>query len=290
MARNLPALPVRQRAHEWIRRLERTSNPRWAAADLYAGDHWTAAARLPDLGVGQGYMTVLWVLSAGYGLIPSHLPIAPYAATFSSSSPDSVGTSAESPAWWDVLTSETSIAPGHHRSLTAIATADPTARILVVAALPYLHPIAADAAEAARRLSSDEQLMVVSAGARSSGNGLSPFLLPLDSRLTQIVGGSRISLNARAAAFVVETASETGLTRTTVSEFLATRLADLPAQDIYDRTPMADDEVVAYIHDRLTVDPHLSATRLLRDLRDGGRACEQQRFHDLVREVRGSYA
>ena len=289
MARNLPAVPVQQRAREWLRRLKGVETADWEATELYAGDHWSAAARLPEVGARQGYATELWVLSAGYGLIPGHQRIASYAATFSSSSPDSVGSRGETLTWWNIVSAESSLAPGQPRSLTALATANPSARIMIVAAPSYLQPIGVDVIEAARHLNSDEQLMVVSAGARSSTSALTAFLVPVDSRLSQVVGGSRISLNARTAALVLKSAGQSDFTRSAASEFLSSRLAPLSPAVVHNRTAMTDDEVMAYVQDRLTVDPSLSATRLLREFRNGGRACEQHRFHDLVRAVRESH-
>ena len=46
---------------------------------------------------------------------------------------------------------------------------------------------------------------------------------------------------------------------------------------------MADQEVRAFVRDRLADDPQATHTRLLRELRDSGRACEQQRFAGLFR-------
>ena len=48
---------------------------------------------------------------------------------------------------------------------------------------------------------------------------------------------------------------------------------------------MADDEVLRFIHLELKKDPSAKCTRLLRRLRDSGRACEQARFKGLFQEV-----
>lgn len=51
---------------------------------------------------------------------------------------------------------------------------------------------------------------------------------------------------------------------------------------------MSDDEVRAFIRSKLAVDRSLRHTRLLRTLREGGRACEQGRFRRLFKEVTSS--
>jgi hypothetical protein len=49
---------------------------------------------------------------------------------------------------------------------------------------------------------------------------------------------------------------------------------------------MSDDDVRRFIRERLRAEPDLRHTRMLRDLRDGGRACEQKRFRRLFMQVR----
>src|SRR4051794_13049467 len=68
-ARTLPQLPVDERAHEWVRRLEGADAPLISASDLYAGEHWSVVRSLPSVATDGGTPVYLWILSAGYGLI-----------------------------------------------------------------------------------------------------------------------------------------------------------------------------------------------------------------------------
>src|SRR5258707_1212852 len=81
------------RATAWVERLASEVNtPAVRAVDLYAGEHWRVAASLPDLVIdaATGTDARLWACSAGYGLIPAHAMVRPYAATLSPGHADSV--------------------------------------------------------------------------------------------------------------------------------------------------------------------------------------------------------
>jgi hypothetical protein len=49
---------------------------------------------------------------------------------------------------------------------------------------------------------------------------------------------------------------------------------------------MTDDNVIAFIRQRVAVDAKASHTRLLRELRESGQACEQGRFRRLFKQVK----
>jgi hypothetical protein len=78
------------RVGEWRRRLASVPAPRHSAQDTYAGDHWHAVLDAYRLASRYSGGTELWVISAGYGLIPSDTKIKAYSATFAAGNPDSV--------------------------------------------------------------------------------------------------------------------------------------------------------------------------------------------------------
>ena len=63
-------------------------------------------------------------------------------------------------------------------------------------------------------------------------------------------------------------------------------LARSPRPAARRRTPLTDAEVKRHIREALGRDPRQRPTAMLRQLRGGGRACEQSRFASLFREVR----
>lgn len=56
------------------------------------------------------------------------------------------------------------------------------------------------------------------------------------------------------------------------------------AKRVVGRT-MTDEEVLGFIRDRLRLNPHAPRTRLLKELRSAGQACEQGRFAGLYTRV-----
>jgi hypothetical protein len=53
------------------------------------------------------------------------------------------------------------------------------------------------------------------------------------------------------------------------------------------RTQATDEEVKSFIRESLQQQPSLKHTKLLRDFRTAGRACEQSRFRSLFLQVAG---
>jgi hypothetical protein len=56
----------------------------------------------------------------------------------------------------------------------------------------------------------------------------------------------------------------------------------------YDRKPMTDEAVKAFVRTEVQLHPEYSRTRLHRLLRESGMACEQKRFATLYAEIVGN--
>lgn len=274
---SVPGADTSVRAREWIRRLSAPDDSQLIAArHLYAGEHWVVACGLP--GVARKGRVQLWACSAGYGLIPADALIGPYAATFTSGHPDSGPGGAEGArAWWDALGNWEGPSRGRPRSFSELAEAEPAAGFLLVLSAPYLQACEHDIAAASRLVRDADRFMVVSAGARNAGV-LGNVMVPADARLQAFLGGTRQALNARIAAHLLSlgTGSRAGAAR-----HLARLLADQPPVPRYERKKLSDAEVLALIDDSMARMPGASASRLLRQFRDAGYACEQGRFGRL---------
>lgn len=260
----------------WIERIATTSTDTMPARDLYAGEHWDIARNLPAAASAFVH-PMLWVASAGWGLIPADAPIRPYSATFSPRHLDSVAaTTAGAQAWWDALATWKGPTTGAARSLTALITEHPRDRVLLVLSQPYLAACSADL-RTALGAAHDGQVSIIAAGATPDPD-LTAWHLPANARLQHHLGGTRGSLNVRVAKQVLIA----GLSdHAAMSEHLRRQLAAAPTLISYGRRRLSDDDVLAFIRQRLTVDPNVSHTRLLRELRASGSACEQARFGDL---------
>jgi hypothetical protein len=283
--RSLPEGRTTTRARQWIDRLTGAPVASVPARTLYAGAHWDIARRLPDR-VAPPSAVTLWVSSAGYGLIPAEAPIRPYSATFTPTDPDGIqGGPADAAAWWAEVAkwSGPAAAP---RSLAQLAAREATTRLLLVLSAPYLAACRADVLAAAEALGDRGQLSIISAGTKTDAH-LAEWMLPVDARLEHALGGTRQTVNIRAADHLLATGAHS---HTAMRAQLSRLLADQPPPRRYDRTPMTDQQVRSFIRDRLSENSKATHTRLLRDLRAAGWACEQDRFAELFRAEQAARA
>lgn len=279
--RSLKAKGVVGRSDEWIKRLSGAEAP-VAARSMYAGEHWLIARDLAEV-VGQE--ATLWVCSAGYGLIPVDAPIAPYAATFAFGHEDSVASDADGTRqWWDLLSRWVRPHDRQPRSFAGLASRYPDAAIVAVLSDPYLRACADDLREAASRLTNSDNLSVIGPAGRCAE--IDDLVVPVRADLRSVVGGSLLSLNARAARHVLKESRLRGdaVQRPLLAKLMSDTLAVAPEAP---RKPtgirMTDEEVRTFIRKRLEYGP-ASATPLLRELRSSGLSCEQARFRDLFLE------
>lgn len=277
--RRLAGVRAATRSRAWTSRLVDDPVRAVPAADLYAGAHWQLALQLPDI-AASSLRVSLWVCSAGYGLISAGTAVKPYSATFTAGHPDSVlGGRGDAAAWWTALSEWNVPGAAAPRSITALAAAEPSSVVLLVLSSAYVSACRADILAATDLLDDPDRLAIISGGTRPDVD-LAPWLLPVDARLQHAVGGARQSLNVRVAAAILGAGRPSGVAART---WLADLLAEQPPLVAFARKPMTDGEVRAWIRSRLRRDLDSTHTRLLRELREGGRACEQQRFAELFR-------
>ncbi len=273
---------INTRLKEWIRCLQESVEPTVPAVELYAGEHWSIAKRLCRADASGRVR--LWVCSAGYGLIPADAPIRSYSATFAGPHPDRVpGGRRGAAAWWAGLADHPRPGNGNEpRCLAELAAVAAHVRLLLVLSAPYLGACRADVLAAAARLR-PAGVSIISVGAGRPGGEVAGLMLPADARLQHHLGGTRSSLNVRIAEHLLTAGI---LDHAGMQDHLARLAAAQPPLTRYGRQPMSDGELHAFIRAHLQADPAANHTRLLRELRDGGRACEQSRFARLFRDVK----
>jgi hypothetical protein len=264
------------RAVAWVSQLERSADSTLPARELYAGEHWQIVRELQQTAAAAGLDASLWVCSAGYGLISADAPLRPYSATFAAGHPDSVCASPRyGSSWWTALAAWPGPAPNAPRTLRDLARHDPNALVLLALSSVYLAACAEDARSAAAELASPEHLTIISAGTEPRGL-LGRHLVPADARLQATLGGTRQSLNVRILTHLIR--HPNALTHTGASNVLEGLLEAAPPLATYERIPRTDAQVAGFIRRRLTTNPEATASRLLREFRDLGYACEQRRF------------
>lgn len=274
--RRTPGVGQPARASRWIQRLTTAAAETLPAEHLYAGEHWDIARYLPKHAPGFSGAT-LWVASAGWGLITAQAPIRAYSATFTTRHADSVANDARgAQLWWQELIAWPGPAPGSPRSLHGLVAGNPRDRVIIVLSQAYLAACETDL-HAALTAARPGQVSLIAAGLISRP-GLADWRLPGDARLQHVVGGTRGALNVRIAADLLAAGLSDHLA---MHDRLRKQLASAPALTVYEGRRLTDDEVLEFIEARRAIDPEVSRTRLLRELRASGRACEQARFGDV---------
>lgn len=289
--RTVPVRPAATRTARWWRRVQDARAPSAPALDVYQGDHWSVVRELPALAKRAGFSPELWVMSAGYGLIPSTASIRGYSATFAKRHPDTVcpASGAGSERWWSEMATLRGPARGEPRRFTELLCDRRRTRVLVVGSSEYLRAALPDIQEAIRPLARSGRALVVSTRAGRLAPELEASTVPFDARLKAVLGGATQGLNARVARKLLLDAPRHGLDAADIQVRFQRLLRQLPALPRYDeREPMTDDQVKDFIRKELAGMPKRPGwTPLLRIMRKGGQKCEQSRFRRLYEEVTG---
>jgi hypothetical protein len=270
----------RERLSDWGGRLPPVGDTK--VRDLYVGDHWSVARGACERLRERDSSVELWASSAGYGLVHENELIAPYSATFSKGQPDSVRD--EPGEWWRGLAKSVPLSSGRPRTIQQLAAQYPNAALVTVTSPAYLDAMGQDLLEAKARLRKPDSLLIISSGPGSAGE-LAPNLITSTARLRAKLGGALPALHARLARYLLETLWPDRLSATQAQRTVEEFSSDCEPLVRHERQPLSDPEVVDFIRKALTKNPLGKQTRLLRELRDGGRACEQSRFRELFLSV-----
>lgn len=275
------------RLHTWKERLQRVPANRHRADELYIGDHWAVARGIPTLMAERGLTIRLWICSAGYGLVQSDSLLKSYQATFTPGSADYVAIhardrSAAIRSWWlgvsSVRLNGEEDAP---RTLAQLADMQPRIPILLALSVDYLDAVADDLQEVLSRPFFKEHLSIISCGAAAQRRAWAHNLLPCDGLMSGALGGTMTSVNVRVARHLLSYSYGSVPT----VERLATLARSIPraALAFPERQPCSDKQILAFIRKALRRSPVPSRSRVLREFRDAGLACEQGRFANLYR-------
>lgn len=293
--RNVTGASVESRVRQWKLRLDRSDSDSISPRSLYAGDHWAVARNLGALAMPSERFLV-WVISAGYGLLPLDALIQSYSATFSTRHPDTVVVPRESTksdpaadkrAWWNALINldwdrEKPL------SISDLALEYPESSMLIAASANYLHAVQDDLRHARNRLHDKNLLAILSAGTDTLGD-LTENLVPSSARLQPLVGGVLRSLNVRLLRYALETARSAPPTLSTLSRLFQSLVDLAPERPRYDRTPISDNDVRRFVQKAMRKNGRVTQSGLLRELRSSGKACEQGRFRTLFKEVQEAH-
>lgn len=259
----LPGGPQVERASRWRNALQGEPR-RKQLRHLYQGDSWTQALRLEEAARRAGYDPTLLVASAGLGLVSADEEWPAYAATFSPRHEDTIGLSrADNRSWWGLITADQESLSERSPGQTLMVLSDTYAAAMAEDVTPF----------------QGRSDVVIFGGSRDVPDHLR---IPSDRRLRSALGGTAGSLNLRTAIAWVEGLSGRDWRGCRESpEWRAWVDEKSSAPETYDRTPVADVDVINFIRDLRRIQPGITKSRALRTFRDAGLACEQKRFSGL---------
>ena len=291
-AQELDGNDIEKRLLNWKKRLRGARSDEHPAADVYMGDNWSIARNIPLGALKKGLAVRLWICSAGYGLIRADMPIKSYQATFAPVAADFVGHGLNAPnvtgRWWAGVCSyvfpDMDDSP---RSLASLASAFPRTPIIVALSADYLKAIEADLLQVLQTDFFRRHLGIISCGTPDTHRHWKDNLLPCDARQSGALGGSLTSLNTRIARYLLS--AEASRTPTVTDMASVVKSIEMRESEIPVRIPQTDKEVLRFLRDRLAKSPSASKTKLLKEFRASGRACEQKRFGDLCEQLREEF-
>jgi hypothetical protein len=268
----------------WLKQIATDRHSYTPAIELYLGNHWHIVRGIIADAGKRNIRLKVWVLSAGYGLIPVDAPIQSYAASFSSG-PDQVTPLSDASLWWSALASWAGPVPSSPRSLRQLAAEQETIPMLVAASAPYIRAIHPDLM-AASEILTPRRLALISAGLNGS-RSLSSILLESDERFLDVNkgrGGTAHTLNAKLAAWSLEHFDEWQEDFASLRGKFHGSLNRLEPRERPERIHMTDRQVISFIRHRIA-NGERGHSVLLRKLRVSGHACEQKRFKNLYNAV-----
>ena len=311
---------IKKRAGAWWEKLNKLSNnlndanlfrennDKIKAKDLYVGSYWSKIRQLPDKARLSGFESDLWIVSAGYGLISSSDDIFSYSATFTPGDKNSV-TNGESNSikraeilnhWWELISNYSLPESSNPRKLTRLIQENSGDYFLVILSGDYLSAVENDLVEGIQSLSSPENLVIVTSKSFSNET-LQKNTVTVDARLQcngdcaekceehLVARGIRGSISASLAGKIIERAKEHNFNAVSFKQFVQNRIEKSPSLVNYNRTRLDDTTVCKFISEELDILPTASCTFLLRKLRNSGWACEQKRFREHYRSIKGMH-
>ncbi|ATC99584.1 hypothetical protein [Pseudoalteromonas spongiae] len=270
-------------AHSWLEALN-DSKPTIKAIDMYVGDHWNNVREIHNLGVP------ISIVSAGYGLVSSEHLINSYDATFSANTENSVGQifksnylSERNVEWWKTIHQISS----NTSPVKSLVNENLDSFFIIALTPDYLKVLEPELIE----LVATKKINIMNTAIISRDVSLHSSLKSLHYKNSEDfcheLGGSRISLNIRLAKYLIKDIDKSGHIRNQLeNKFNALVLKAKPAKK-YNRKKLSDTELMNFIESELNLgdSAKISASVLLRTLRNKGLACEQKRFSSLYRNV-----
>lgn len=287
---------------QWQSKLNSTDLQKKSAIDLYNSGLW--GTYLDSWGVVNGRVkdANLWVLSAGHGLINANEKIVPYDVTFQDPRNDvpsilgkiEYNTASDArkkvlQGWWKKLSERKGEYSNSLTRLFSGFTSEDYA--LVVLGKDYLDAVFSDLKEGITASPYSGNIAVISNNVNDpTARKLESNWLYANSRLVNLPRSNATFVNAKIAhnLLLKMFEQEGGIgwwSFDSFNRYLEDLCADLPVPQKHERVLSTDAEIKSYIEGVLRKQD-IPFSRLHRQFRDEGKACEYSRFKGLYYQVK----
>ena len=165
---------------------------KYPAEDLYIGSNWKEVLSCAKTASSVGFASQLWVVSAGWGLIPASFKITPYAASFSEGEssihnlkwPQEFNSKQRSRSWWQAINQKRNLdLPSSVPQLYSSLPDKNNLRVLIILSKEYYLPLELEILEL---ISLEADVVIVSSGMYSELEMVHPVIkdhvLPLNTK------------------------------------------------------------------------------------------------------------
>lgn len=125
------------------------------------------------------------------------------------------------------------------------------------------------------------ELVIVTSTPRAISKKLHDCVVPTQAALRMVLGGALPSLHVRVARRLLMELPPSNFSAQSARRCIQQIMAECPDAPVHQRERMDDDQVRAFIREAMHKKQNVSHTRLLREFRASGHACEQKRFREL---------
>jgi hypothetical protein len=176
----------------WLETIQGPTNQKFPAEDLYIGSNWKEVLSCAKTASSVGFVPQLWVVSAGWGLIPANFKITPYAASFSEGKssihnlkwPQEFNSKQRSRSWWQKINQKRKLdLPSSIPQLYSSLPNKKDLRVLIILSKEYYLPLELEILEL---ISLGADVVIVSSGMYSELETVHPVIkdhiLPLNTK------------------------------------------------------------------------------------------------------------
>jgi hypothetical protein len=202
--------------NNWLDNLQDSNKKKFSAEDLYIGSHWKEIMTCAKRSRNAGFIPKLWIVSAGWGLIPSDFKITPYTASFAEGEnsihnlkwPKELSGKERSRFWWSEINRRRNAdLPQSLLQLNFTLNNKSKFRFLIILSKEYYFPLELEIIEL---ISAGAEVVIISCGIYSEIETVNPLVrdhvLPLNAKFKladPYLKKNCHVLNARLATWII---------------------------------------------------------------------------------------